>query len=312
MLKTPVLLIIFKRKETSLHVIRAIGKVKPKILYISQDGPRNINEEKEVLETRRAVLSEIKWNCKLVTLFHKKNLGFKKHIPEALSRFFKDNEYGIYLEDDTIPSKEFFYFEEELLKKYKNDNRIFAIDGTNLYPNLTKNESSYYLSQIGCIWGIGMWRRSWKLYHSEIPNLKSFKYSDYENFIFSKKFFIYLKFFLDLVNKNKLNAWDYQLTYAAIRNKKYFLYPSLNLVDNIGLNKINTNPFLQNYRTGITFIKSFKIHHPKQLIYSHKRDEIYFNKMYRFSYARILLNLLYFAFPDNFRKIFNGIVNKLE
>lgn len=36
----PVLFIFFKRKETTLRVLREIKKAKPKILYIFQDGPQ--------------------------------------------------------------------------------------------------------------------------------------------------------------------------------------------------------------------------------------------------------------------------------
>ena len=299
--KVPILLIIFKRKDTALQVIDAIAKVRPKVLYISQDGPRNEKERKEVLETRQAVLSEINWNCDLKTFFHDRNLGFKKHIPEALDIFFKDNEYGIYLEDDNVPSPEFFYFQKELLGKYKDDQRILAINGTNLYPDLNENKNSYRLSQLGCFWGVGIWRRSWKLYNPETPDLDSFRYSDYKDYIFSKKYFIYLEFFLNLVKKNMLAAWDYQFVYSAIKNRKYFISPSHNLVNNIGLNNVSTNPFLQNYKTSVGFTNTFKIIHPKELIYSKEEDEKYFGEMYKFFYLRIILNKIFYSFPVKVR-----------
>ena len=231
-------------------------------------------------------MSKINWDCDLKTYFHDKNLGFKKHIPEALDIFFRDNEYGIYLEDDNVPSKEFFYFEKKLLQKYKNDQSIFAINGTNLYPNLGNNKYPYRLSQLGCFWGAGIWRRSWELYNSEILDLNKFLYPDYKDYIFSKKYFIYLKFFLNLVNKNMLAAWDYQLVYSAIKNRKYFISPSRNLVNNIGLNNVSTNPFLQDYKTGVNSAGTSEIIHPKELIYSKEEDKKYFGEMYKFFYLR--------------------------
>jgi len=110
MFEVPILSIIFRRKDTALQVMDAIAKVKPKRLYISQDGPRNEEDKKEIMETRRAVLSKIDWNCNLTVWTHKKNLGLARHIPGAFDKFFRREKMGIYLEDDTLPSDEFFYF----------------------------------------------------------------------------------------------------------------------------------------------------------------------------------------------------------
>jgi len=152
----PILFIIFRRKDTALQVIDAIAKVKPEKLYISQDEPRNEKEKKEVLETRKAVLSRINWDCKLTFWKHSKNLGLRKHIPQAFDRFFEKEEYGIYLEDDTLPNEDFFYFQRELLKKYKDNDNIFFIKSTNFYPNIMKSQYSYYLTQLGSVWDMGI------------------------------------------------------------------------------------------------------------------------------------------------------------
>ena len=144
----PILLILFARKATALRVIDAIAKVKPKRLYISQDGPRNKKEEAIILDVRKAVLSKINWDCDLTVWTHDNNLGLRKHVPEAFDKFFVKEEYGIYLEDDTLPSSDFFYFQEKMLMKYENDSRVFYIEGTNLYPNLMRSKDSYFLTQL--------------------------------------------------------------------------------------------------------------------------------------------------------------------
>lgn len=60
MFETPILLIIFKRKETTLKVLEIIKKINPKYLYIAADGWRDENEKIKCLETREAVLESIK------------------------------------------------------------------------------------------------------------------------------------------------------------------------------------------------------------------------------------------------------------
>ena len=50
MFETPILLIIFKRKDTALKVLEVIKKIKPKYLYIAADGWRDENEKIKCLE----------------------------------------------------------------------------------------------------------------------------------------------------------------------------------------------------------------------------------------------------------------------
>ncbi|EKD95367.1 MAG: Methyltransferase FkbM [uncultured bacterium] len=300
----PILFIIFRRKNTALQVIEAIAKVKPKKLYISQDGPRNQEEKQEVLETRKAVLSKINWDCDLTVWTHDQNLGLRKHIPGALDRFFKKEEYGIYLEDDTVPNKYFFSYQKDLLDKYKNDKNIFSISGTNLYPKFSNKDNLYYLSQIGSVWGMGTWRRSWNKYSSKIQSLKNFNYAEYKNFVFSRKYFIYIKLFLNLVKSNKINTWDYQYSYTAIKNRIFFITPSINLVKNIGINNKGTNMFLQNYNSKYSKVSGNQLSNPasNDQIYVKDNDIDYFNRFYKYFYLRIFLNIIFYLFPESLRR----------
>jgi hypothetical protein len=306
----PILLVIFKRKETSLQIIRAIAKVKPRKLYISQDGPRNTNEETEVVETRKAVLSKIDWECKLTVWTHKKNLGLKKHIPEAFDKFFENEEMGIYLEDDTLPCEEFFYFQEELLKKYKDDKRIFSISGTNFYPKLVSSKDPYYLSKIGDIWGFGLWRRSWKLYNSEMNDFDEVsKTQKYKNYFFNKKYKFYLESFWKAIIGGKLDSWAMQLVYAAIKNDMYFISPSVNMVNNIGINKKASNVSIQSYYQ--SYGNPFPMNHPKELIYNKKNDLIYFDNMLKGGLIRLILIRTYLQSSDKLKMLVNKFINKI-
>jgi len=296
----PILFIIFRRKDTALQAVDAIAKVKPKKLYISQDGPRNEKEKKEILETRKAILSRVDWDCKLTFWEHRKNLGLRKHIPEAFDRFFEKEEYGIYLEDDTLPCEDFFYFQRELLKRYKNDKRIFSINGTNFYPELVRSKESYYLSKIGNIWGFGLWRRSWKLYDSNLSNFPSIKDDDvYKNYFFSSQYRFYLETFWNVIKNKKLNAWAAQLVFSAVKNNMCFITPRCNLVNNIGVNKKASNVSLQNYYH--EFGSIIPIKHPKRLIYDKRKDLLYFNNLMKGGWIRLILIRLYLFSPQYVR-----------
>lgn len=309
MITTPVLFIIFRRKDTALRVIDAIAKVKPRKLYISQDGPRNSEEEKQVIETRESVISKINWDCDLTVWNHDKNLGLKKHIPEAFDKFFEKEEMGIYLEDDTLPCKGFFYFEQELLEKYKNDKRIFSINGTNFYPEKVRSKDSYYLSKIGDIWGFGLWKRSWKLYSSDLGDFdKISKTEEYKKYFFSNKYRFYLETFWNAIKSGKLDSWAMQLVYTAVKNNMYFISPSVNLVNNIGENKSASNISLQKYDK--SYGEIFPLQYPKKLTYDMKYDQIYFNNMLKGGWVRLRAIKSYLYLPIRIKKMIMILLNR--
>ena len=306
----PILLIIFARKDTALRVIDAIAKVKPRKLYISQDGPRNPKEEEEVLRVRNSVLSKINWDCKLTVWTHKKNLGLKKHIPEAFDKFFRNEEYGIYLEDDTLPSTDFFYFQKELLEKYKDDTRIFSINGTNFYPDKINSKKSYYFSKIGDIWGFGLWKRSWRLYDMDLKSFDTISIAkNYNSYFFNRRYKYYLETFWKAIIDKRLSSWAMQLVYAAVKNDMLFITPAVNLVNNIGMTKAASNPSLQFYNK--KFGDPFPLRHPDEVTYDSSHDLTYFRHMLKGGWGRIFLSDLYLHFSPGTRRSINILTSRM-
>lgn len=306
----PILFIIYKRKDVAVRVVDAIAKVKPEKLYISQDGPKNKNQAKDIKETLEAVISKIYWKCELVVWTHDKNLGIKKHIPDAFEKFFKKEDVGIYLEDDTLPCEEFFYFEEELLNKYKNDKKIFSINGTNFYPEKTKKGSSYYLSKLGDIWGFGLWKRSWELYNSEMIDFDEVsKRSEYNKYFFNNKYRYYLETFWKAIKVGKVDSWAMQLIYSAVKNNMYFISPSVNMVNNIGKGRSASNVSIQEYYQ--EYGNPFPLKHPKSLEYSRKNDINYFRSMLKGGWIRLFAIRTHLFLPTSIKKIVNKIINNI-
>ena len=101
-LETPVLYVPFNRPELAGVVFGQIKKVKPKKLYIAQDGPREYveGEKERILKVREYILSNIDWDCEVKTLFREKNLGLNNALIGAIDWFFEHEEQGIVLEED--------------------------------------------------------------------------------------------------------------------------------------------------------------------------------------------------------------------
>ena len=109
-MNTPILILAFNRPKEIIVLIEKLKKIQPTKIYFSQDGPRiNSNDDiAKCIEVRNYVTKNINWKCELKTNFNKSNLGCRIAVSHALNWFFENEEIGIILEDDCIPSNSFF------------------------------------------------------------------------------------------------------------------------------------------------------------------------------------------------------------
>ena len=233
---TPVLFIVFNRCDTALQVLAAIGAARPKRLYVAADGPRSgrADERAETEQVRQAILAGIDWPCELKTLFQTENLGCRRGVVAAIDWFFENEAEGIILEDDVVPSPDFFRFCEYGLARYRDDGRIFMISGTN--PLGAQSPSSgYFYSSFGSIWGWASWRRAWAHYD---VSMKGWPDSDMARTLVRKHgraCALYLASVLNNHVKYDLDTWDSQWLYAILKHGALTVVPAVNLVRNIGI-----------------------------------------------------------------------------
>lgn len=274
--ETPILFLIFNRPETTRTVFETIRGSRPAYLYIAADGPRaQKTGEKEVCaDLRNEILAKIDWPCEVKTLFREKNLGCKLAVSSALDWFFENVEEGIILEDDCLPDRSFFQFCQELLEKYRTDDRIAMISG-NHFGNDKLGSADYYFTKIPHIWGWATWRRTWNDYDLGMSKYPAFKENgEIKNIWLDKKVQNYWVDIFGEVYDDKIDTWDYQLTFSVFLNKKLCVCPNVNLVSNIGFGKDFTNTVIIDKRvTNISLEKiNFPLVHPKQVEYSEKND----------------------------------------
>ena len=75
-LTTPVLLLIFRRSDTTWRVFEAFRQARPTRLYVAANGPRPDHPtDTERCVKARAVVQEIDWPCDVFTLFQGKTLN---------------------------------------------------------------------------------------------------------------------------------------------------------------------------------------------------------------------------------------------
>ena len=242
-LNAPVLLLIFNRPDTTKIVFDAIKQAKPKRLYIAADGPRqNVEDDAEKCSQARQIATSLNWNCEIKTLFRAKNLGCKYSVSSGIDWFFKWEEMGIILEDDTVPSQTFFWFCQELLEKYKNDYRIMHINGTNFFWNkIQYSNADYFFSQYGNIWGWASWRRAWKLYDVNLKDWDCLNGNYLKKVFSNKNERIIRKQQIEKILNGQLDTWDYQWILYKYVNAGLSIIPKSNLVKNIGFIQDSTH-----------------------------------------------------------------------
>jgi hypothetical protein len=276
--KTPILFIIFNRRDVTGTVFNAIREIKPSKLYIVADGPRTDKiGEKERCEETRKIVDSIDWKCEVFKNYSDINLGCKKRVSSGIDWFFENVEQGIILEDDCLPNKSFFRFCEEMLEKYKDEEKIGMISGDNFQFGKVKNEYSYYFSRYSHIWGWASWRRAWKNYDVDIKSWPQIKKENGLKSIFDniKDTYYWSSIFND-VHNNKIDTWDYQWSFICFVNNYLSVMPAVNLVSNIGFspNGSTHTKRISKFSNMKTSELSFPLKIPKEIVRSTESDKI--------------------------------------
>lgn len=289
---------VFARPDTTKRVFERIRQIQPIKLYVAADAPRRDRpDEIERSEEVRRIVDLIDWPCEVHTLFRDDNLGCKMAVSTGISWFFEQEEYGIILEDDCLPDLSFFPFCEELLIKYKDDDRIGHISGNCFFPDLIDQRYSYDFCSFSHIWGWASWRRVWKNYDVNFSYWEDARCDKNrkQSLFKSLREEIYFSSFISdtLAVNRKINTWDVQYLFMLRVQSQLSIYPSINLVTNIGLNDPNATH--TNKKDSENCVPSekmiFPLIHPKYVISNNAIDRTTIRKKF-FSYKRLLRYLI--------------------
>jgi hypothetical protein len=273
-LETPVLFLIFNRPDTTQRVFQAIREAKPKQLFIAADGPReNVPSDKENALLTRAITDSVDWPCEVKTLYRSQNLGCRSAVSSGISWFFSEVEEGIVLEDDCLSHPDFFYFAQEMLIRYRNSPQVMHISGGNFQFGQTRGDASYYFSRIAHIWGWASWRRAWNTYDVDMKDYPEFLIQNRKHSFFAdRKAERYWLFHFNRMYK-KAGTWDYQWSYAIMKNHGYCIIPNVNLISNIGFGESATHAHKKSDPVANMEVFPIKtIVHPDKIEYNEEAD----------------------------------------
>jgi hypothetical protein len=232
----PLLFLIFNRPQMTEQVMTAIRGAQPERLYVAADGPRADSGEEALCEQARRIATNVDWPCEVKTLFRDRNLGCRLGVSMAIEWFFEQEEEGIILEDDCIPSQSFFRYCGELLDRYRHDERIMCISGANFQQGRYVSPFSYYFSRYNHCWGWATWRRAWRLHDVDMQQWDHYRRSgSLESWSDGDKTFTtYWTNIFDSVARGEIDTWDYQWAFTCWAQHGLTCLPDRNLVTNIG------------------------------------------------------------------------------
>lgn len=245
MFDVPILFLTYNKVDTTKKVFNNILKINPKNLIISSDGGKNSLENKDILELRKYFDTTLK-SLSFEKIYNKNNLGCKTNVTNSIDKAFEKYDKLIILEDDTLPSIEFFIFAKNLLELYENYDKVNMISGYN-YLTKSKISENFFFSHYTNIWGWATWKNEWEnrieLNKKTLNDFKKFHLNEIFHSEFEKNYF--MQRFEEVVYEG-LDTWDYGLVFSNFYQKKISIYPKYNLVKNIGLghkNATHTNNF---------------------------------------------------------------------
>lgn len=290
--KTPVALIFFNRPETLEKVFEKVRKAKPSKLFLVQDGPRNEEDAKKILECRK-IVENIDWQCEVIKDYSEVNLGCGVRPQSGISNAFKHTEQLIILEDDCIPSNTFFRYCDEMLEKYKDDQRICYISGLNHFETWDCAEGDYFFAKTGAIWGWATWKRAWSQYYDyyvqAIENeklLELVKRQVTNKFVAQSRIDGWKKANASLKNNEKVSYWDTQWGFVKLSQNMLVIVPKYNQIHNVGVGIASTHAKQMKECTYVkyknfvfipTYDLEFPIRHPEHCVC----DTIYDDLVYK-------------------------------
>lgn len=313
----PVCLFLFQRSDTVLRIIERLSVVKPKRLYLMSDQGRNEEEKKRVSLCRETVENAINWDCEVFKDYATENRGVFGNIGLGALRVFEKEEVAIFLEDDNLPEITFFHFCKEMLDRYKDNDRILWVCGTNYlgkYENDSNDSYMFTQSLLPCGWA--SWKQKFvKYYDAFFNNYDKTVITRLKETYKCKPLFKQQIETIDIernrmLQGERVRSWDFQMCFSIRANDLLGISPKYNQIKNIGVDvfsehggKSFSNIMTRRFCGMESFPLEFPLNHPKTVLI----DPVYERKI-----DRIILYPLSWRIRKPFGKIKRRILNILR
>ena len=285
----PIVLLIFRRDKIT-QIVDRLREIQASRIYLMADYGRNDAEIKQAEECRRAAENAIDWDCEVIKNYAVENRGVYGNIGKGAQWVFEREEMAIFLEDDNLPEVSFFQYCEELLLRYRDNDKVLWICGTNYLGKYdAPNGESYMFTRhlLPCGWA------SWSSKFLKYYDLDLKLCDDKKNFAGMRNRFVSTQLYYQYMYRwraerkrikecGRSKSWDYQMDFALKYYDLYGISPAKNQIKNIGVDEISEhggtstmNEMTRRFCTMPSYPLEFPLKHPKEV----RIDEVYEKKI---------------------------------
>jgi hypothetical protein len=239
--RPPVVLFVYKRPGRTTEFLERIWESGTTHLYLFADGPKSSSDRvlTDRVKTTIEHFATLHPELRLSVHYAPKNLGLKLNIVTGLNHVFRHEPSAIILEDDCLPSPDFFKFTASMLKKYAGNDQVMSVTGTSVGR---VGEYSYDFCRYQHCWGWGTWARAWRLYDADLSQFTPHVWAELTPRVWPSRLMrCYWYQMLTMTKAGWLNTWDFQWSYTHFLHHGLAIYPMVNLISNIGFDSAATN-----------------------------------------------------------------------
>lgn len=222
------LIIAYKRVESLSEVLEACKRNSVKRIYISIDAPK---DEKTALKQTelRAMIQRFRkgFQGEIKILQRKINVGCAASILSAIDWVFESEKYALIIEDDCIPSDEFFLFSRRSFPIIEKNSDIWLSCGTQLAPSgIDYPKDDWLLSKYALTWGWATTDIRWREAREGINRRNKILNNYVDNTYWSAG--------AERAIKGYTDVWDTLFLKTMLANQKLAILPRAALVRNVG------------------------------------------------------------------------------
>ena len=236
--KLPLLLIAYQRPENLMRILSGLPTFVDEI-FISLDYPSvsTLESNARFLEIQNLIEDfqiEFKGNINLHV--RTANVGCSANVVSSCDWFFSHVQFGAILEDDCLPSMEFFELVNGAKKYLESEPEILLVSGHQVAPNEISG-NTWSLSKFPLIWGWATTAAKWETMKSLIVSEHYLgKNSNISRIDLRTSSFF--KAGARRSHKGYMDAWDAPLAYGMLVNNFKSILPPRNLIRNVGFDSV--------------------------------------------------------------------------
>lgn len=227
------LVVAFARAEGVSNIIKTAISSGISRIYISVDGAGSSLAVRNEQERMLKIITDFQNSSEVSISLVKRelNIGCSANVLSSIDWVFENEENAIILEDDCMPTEDFFNFVSETISIMQQDQRIWLTGGTQVLTNLELPD--VFLSRYPITWGWATTKNKWREIRAALFELES-SYSNLGKTDLSIVENSYWRSGSRRSYSGMIDAWDIPLAMALLTKGKLCLLPSQSLVMNVG------------------------------------------------------------------------------